>query len=150
MTQMGMSSVIAASIPPTINKLSLKSDNTKAESSPHKRTVPNTASHKAEVKGQGEEGKSDNSNDYSQRPRPKNPASIAYEKRMNEIDGRIASVKRRMDVLRGDYSGNAGGDPNASATVRAEREKLMHRIREIRDQQRKISEDRKQFARGLC
>lgn len=149
MTQEGMSAVIAASIQSTTNKISLKADNTKAESGPHKRTVPNTASHKAEVKGQDEEGKLDNSNDHSQRPRPKNPASIAYEKKMGEIDGRIATIKRKMDTLRGDYSGSAGGDPNAPAAVRAEREKLMHRVREIRDQQRKISEDRKQVAKDF-
>ena len=101
------------------------------------------------MKGHGEEEGEESSNEgqFQRRPKPKHPAAIAYEKKMAEIDARITTVKRKMEVLRGGYSGNAGADPNASATVRAEREKLLHRMREIRDQQRKISEDRKVIAK---
>lgn len=151
-----MSAVIAAAMAPpqpSGNKPGLRADNKKSESSPHKQAIPNTAAHKAEASASNA---NDDSVDHSttaengnRRPYRPSPMSIAYEKKMAEIDARINDIKRRMDALRGDFA-SSSGDPNASAAVKAEREQLLAKLREAREEQRKNIEQRKVISKELA
>lgn len=156
--QGGMSAAIAAAMAPSQpsagNKPGLKADNKKSESSPHKQATPNTAAHKAEANASNS---NDDAVDHSaapaengnRRPYRPSPMAIAYEKKMAEIDERINGIKRRMAALRGDPA-SSSGDPNASAAVKAEREHLVSKLRDVHDEQKKTIEQRRAVAKEFA
>ena len=133
----GISTLIASSIKPKVEKPRLRGDSSKAEATPHASVTPSTSAHKSEQSTAVVE--------ENNRPRRPNPAQIAYEKKMAEIDSKIANIKARMDHVRGNFS-ESGGNPNLPASVRAERERYIHQVRELREKLKQGQEERRKLS----
>lgn len=116
-------------------------DGKKAESTPQAQSFPNTAPHKAErdVPRSGS----------GSRPRSNNPAIKAFDARLNDLDSQIATVRTKMDQLRGDYS-TTPGDKNASSSVKAERDAIIEQLKAFREQQKSMIDERRSLAKELA
>jgi uncharacterized coiled-coil DUF342 family protein len=102
-------------------------------------SAPSSDSNKS---SNGSNGGSDNAgNNGGETPRRPSPLNAAYDRKVNEFEAKIKTLKQRMEDLRSDaYGANDG-----SSEVRAQRTRLRSQLRELNAKLTTVDEDKKRL-----